>query len=107
MSQPDYLLILTTLPVDHDAPGFAARLVEDRLAACVTILGEVLSVYRWEGRITQDRERQVLIKTTAARAPALTARITELHPYRVPEIVAVPVQGGLEAYLRWVSEMTI
>ncbi|MBE3134657.1 MAG: divalent-cation tolerance protein CutA [Acidobacteria bacterium] len=107
MNQPEHTLVLTTLPAGHDALAFATRLVEERLAACVTILGEAQSVYRWEGRVTHDRERQLLVKTIASRVPALTARIAELHPSEVPEIVAVPIHGGLETYLRWVSEMTI
>lgn len=107
MTEPDHVVVLTTLPVDHDASAFAAQLVEERLAACVTVLGDVQSTFRWEGRVTCERERQLIVKTTAVRAPALTARICELHPYNVPELIVVPVQGGLPAYLRWVSEMTI
>lgn len=107
MTEPDHVVVLTTLPIDHDASTFASLLVEERLAACVTVLGEVQSVYRWEGRVTFERERQLIIKTTAPRVPALTARMTALHPYDVPEIITVSVQGGLPAYLRWVSEMTI
>ena len=107
MTEPDHVVVLTTLPIDHDASAFASRLVEEQLAACVTVLGEVLSVYRWEGRVMSERERQLMIKTTAARMPALTARMTELHPYDVPEILAMPVHRGLPAYLQWVSEMTI
>jgi len=107
VSEPDVVLVLTTLPADHDARSLASTLVEERLAACATILGEVHSVYRWEGKIASEREQQLIIKTTAARAPALVARIKELHPYTLPEIIVVPTRGGLDAYTRWVSEMTI
>ena len=107
MIQPDHVVILTTLPIDHDASAFASQLVEERLAACVTVLGEVQSVFRWEGRVTFERERQLVVKTTAARVPALTARMAQLHPYDVPEIISLPVHSGLTAYLRWVSDMTI
>lgn len=107
MTEPDHVVVLTTLPIDHDASAFAAQLVEERLAACVTVLGDVQSVFRWEGRVTSERERQLIVKTTGVRVPALTARMSELHPYDVPEIIVVPLQGGLPAYLRWVSEMTI
>ena len=107
MSEPELVLVLTTLPADHDARSLASTLVEERLAACATILGEVHSVYRWEGKVTSDRERQLLIKTAASRAPALVARIKALHPYTLPEIIVVPTRGGLDAYVRWVCEMTI
>ena len=107
MSETNYLLVLTTLPLDHDAGAFAEALVADRLAACVNVFGEVDSTYRWEGRIERSRERQVLIKTTAERWPALVERIGQLHPYDVPEIIAVPLSDGSAPYLRWVSEVTI
>ena len=107
MNQPEYLLVLTTLPADHDAGALATALVSERLAACVSVLGDMQSTYRWEGRVEQSAERQLLIKTTAARWPQLVERIRRLHPYDVPEIIAVPVHAGLPAYLRWVSEMTI
>lgn len=107
MTETDCLLVFTTLPVDHDAATFATVLVSERLAACVNILGEVDSTYAWEGRVERSRERQVLIKTTAARWPALADRIGRLHPYQVPEIIALRIGDGLPAYLRWVSQSTI
>jgi periplasmic divalent cation tolerance protein len=105
--EPDCLIVFTTLPLDHDAATFAATLVSERLAACVSVLGEADSTYTWEGRVERSRERQVLIKTTAARWPALVDRIGQLHPYAVPEILAVPISDGLPAYLQWVSHATI
>ncbi len=107
MSESDCVLVFTTLPADHDAAAFAAALVSERLAACATVLGEADSTYSWQGRVERSRERPVLIKTTADKWPALAERIRALHPYEVPELVAVPISAGLPAYLRWVRESTI
>jgi periplasmic divalent cation tolerance protein len=100
----DYAVVLTTIGAEADAGALATRLVEERLAACVNILPEMVSIYRWQGRIQQDRERQLLMKTTAARVPALEARIRELHAFEVPEFLVLRVEQGSEAYLRWVAE---
>ncbi len=107
MSETDCLVVFTTLPADHDAAPFAAALVSERLAACVSVLGEADSTYWWEGRVERSRERAVLIKTTAGRWPALAERISALHPYEVPELVAAPISAGLPAYLQWVRDSTI
>ncbi len=106
MTGTDCVLVLTTLPADADVEGFAAMLVEERLAACVAIHGGVRSVYRWQGGIERAHEQQLVIKTTAARADTLAGRIAALHPYEVPELLVVPVTGGGEAYLRWIREET-
>jgi periplasmic divalent cation tolerance protein len=101
----DVVLVLTTFPLDPDeANAFARTLVEERLAACVNVHSPVISIYRWEGAIEEAVERQLTIKTTAARVEELKARIKELHPYDVPEILVVPVAGGGEEYLRWVMD---
>lgn len=89
-----------------DGQGLAAVLVGERLAACVNIFGEMDSVYRWEGRVETDRERQIFIKTTARRLPALQARLRELHAYDIPEFIVLPVAGGSDAYLQWIREAT-
>ncbi len=102
--EAEYVLALTTLPLDQDAIAFARTLVDERLAACVNILPEMQSVYRWQGNVEQDRERQVLIKTTAQRLSALWERIRELHTYDVPEFIVLPIQDGNDAYLRWIAE---
>jgi periplasmic divalent cation tolerance protein len=104
---PEYVLVLTTLPVNSDAEAFAFALIDDRLAACVNVAGEMTSVFRWGGRVERERERQLIIKTTGARLPALMDRLRERHPYEVPEILAIPVVDGSAAYLQWVSEVTI
>ena len=101
----DVVLVLTTFPIDPDeANAFARTLVEERLAACVNVHSAVTSIYRWEGAIEEAVERQLAIKTTTARLEALKARIKELHPYDVPEILVVPIAGGGEEYLRWVMD---
>jgi periplasmic divalent cation tolerance protein len=102
----DTLLVLTNLP-DKDAAGrLATALVERRVAACVNVLGECSSVYRWQGRIETAAEVPMLIKTTAAAYPALEQAIRALHPYELPEIIAVPLSVGLPAYLQWVDAET-
>ena len=106
MPNSSYVLVLTTLPADGDAGAFAQALVEGRLAACVNVLPIMDSVYRWEGRIEHERERQVLIKTSRDRLVALWERVQQLHPYDMPEFVVVPIIDGNDAYLRWVGEST-
>ena len=103
---PEYVIVLTTLPPDHDAAGFARALVEERLAACVNIWSEMESVYCWKDRIERDRERQIVIKTRAARVEAVIRRIEQLHPYEVPEVLVIPVLAGSERYLGWASGAT-
>ena len=77
-----------------------------RLAACVNILPEMQSVYWWKDKLERERERQIVIKTTAIRLDQLQARICELHPYEVPELLVLRVDGGDEAYLNWLSQAT-
>ena len=96
------LLCYCTCPDPASAARLAEALVEERLAACVNRLPGVSSTYRWEGKLATDVEALLLIKTTAARFEALKARLLELHPYELPELIAVPVERGHEAYLDWV-----
>jgi periplasmic divalent cation tolerance protein len=100
------LLVLTTLPDAASAGRIAEMLVGERLAACVNILPPARSVYRWQGRVEQAEETPLLIKTTAARYPALESRLLQEHPYELPEILAVPIAHGLPAYLGWVEAET-
>lgn len=100
------LLVLTNLPDADAAAALAARLVEKRLAACVNVMAPARSVYRWQGKVEDAQEVPVLIKTSAARYGELEAAIRELHPYELPEIVAVPIAHGLPAYLAWVAAET-
>ena len=100
------VVVLTTIESGADAHALASILVTERLAACVNVLGEMDSVYRWKGGVESARERQVVIKTTAARVLDLEARVRALHPYEVPEFVALPISGGSEKYLAWIREST-
>ena len=102
----EYVVVMTTLPADADGPAFGRALLEERLAACVNLLSPMESVYRWEGRIEQETERQVIIKTTRDRLNALWDRVRELHPYEVPEFIVLSIADGNEAYLKWVGEST-
>jgi periplasmic divalent cation tolerance protein len=102
----EYVIVLTTLPGDFDCRAFGRAVVEERLAACVNILPPMESVYRWEGRVEQETERQILIKTSRDRIVALWDRIREMHPYETPEFVVLSVQDGSDAYLRWIGEST-
>jgi len=100
------LLVLTNLPDREAAERLAELLVAQRVAACVNILAPCRSVYRWQGAVQRDEEHPVLIKTTAERYAALEQAIRAAHPYELPEIVAVPIERGLPAYLSWVAEET-
>jgi periplasmic divalent cation tolerance protein len=100
----DCFQVTTTLPNEATAQQVGARLVEERLAACAQVLGPVSSTYRWKGGIEQAAEWYCNIKTTKARLAALKKRIRELHPYEVPEIVAIRIEDGDADYLKWIEE---
>ena len=100
------LLVVTTLPDRATAERIAAALVTARVAACVNVLAECTSVYRWQGKIERAGEVPMLIKTTRAAYAQLEETLRTLHPYDVPEIVALPVTAGLPAYLDWVAQET-
>ncbi|MCW4455742.1 divalent-cation tolerance protein CutA [Flavobacterium sp. MXW15] len=99
-------LLFTTCPDADSARTIAHALVHERLAACVTRLPEAHSTYRWQGAVAEDSEIQLLIKTTADRLPAAIARVQALHPYELPELVAVEADAGLPAYLDWIRKET-
>jgi periplasmic divalent cation tolerance protein len=103
----DTILILVTAGSETEAETIAKTLVEERLAACVNLLSPIRSIYRWEGKIADDREWLLVIKTQAARFAAVEARVTALHSYQVPEVIALPIQAGTAAYLRWVQAETV
>ena len=100
------LLVLTNLPDRAVAERLAETLIEKRVAACVNILAPCRSVYRWKGAVQHDEEHPMLIKTTTEAYSALEAAIRAGHPYELPEIIAVPVERGLPAYLDWVAAET-
>lgn len=97
-------MVLCTCTDGPPAARLAQALVEERLAACVNRLPGVVSSFRWQGRVEEEGETLLLIKSTEDRLEALTARITELHPYELPEVIAVPVLGGLDSYLDWLRD---
>jgi periplasmic divalent cation tolerance protein len=99
---PAMLLVMTTVPDRDHAERIARTLVDERLAACVTILAAAVSTYRWQGAVETADELPLLVKTAAARLAPLQQRLLELHPYDLPEIVAIPVVAGLPAYIGWV-----
>jgi periplasmic divalent cation tolerance protein len=99
-------LVITNLP-DRDSAGrLAHALIEKRLAACVNVLSPCRSVYRWQGKTEDAEEFPMLIKTTVERYAELEAAIRAGHPYELPEIIAVPIERGLPAYLEWVAGET-
>ncbi|HET6342594.1 MAG TPA: divalent-cation tolerance protein CutA [Gemmatimonadota bacterium] len=108
MSEPEspVCVALTTCPDEGTARRIASALVEERLAACVNIVPDMTSVYRWEGVVETASECLLLVKTRRERLEALRRRLEELHPYDLPELVALPVEGGSSAYLKWVVEET-
>jgi len=100
------LLVLTNLPNRAAAEKLADTLIAQKLAACVNILAPCRSVYRWKDAVQHDEEHPMLIKTTAERYAALEQALRAGHPYELPEIIAVPIERGLPAYLDWVAAET-
>ena len=96
--------VTTTLPDSTAADRLAQALVGERLAACAQVSGPITSTYRWQSAVEQAGECYCHLKTTLKRLPALQARIRELHPYQVPEIIAVPIVDGDSSYLRWIED---
>jgi len=95
------LLVLCTCPDADTAQRLAHALVEQRLAACVSLLPGLRSVYRWQGEIEESSELMLLAKSTQERFPALRVALEDMHPYEVPEIIAIAIADGLPAYLDW------
>ncbi len=100
---PEVDVTFCSCPASH-AAELARTLVSEGLAACVNIVAGVQSVYRWQGEVRQDNENLLIIKAARSRYPALQTRLLELHPYELPEILAVPVRDGLPGYLDWVND---
>ncbi len=100
-------MILCTCPDREKAEEIAESLVEAKLAACVNILPGITSVYRWQDAIQKDAEVLLLIKTAAKRSADLQQALIELHPYEVPEVIILPVEGGHLPYIEWVEQCTI
>lgn len=102
----DIVMVWTTVPGLEVGRSLARTLVEERLAACVSLSSPMESTYRWNEAVTTDEERQLVIKTTADRVAALQARLVALHPYEVPEVLVCPVLDGWPRYLGWVRSAT-
>jgi len=96
-------LVLSTVPTQKKARELARALVQNRLAACVNIIPGLYSIFRWQGKIDKANEFLLLIKTTKPLFPALLNFLKNRHPYKVPEIVSLPIQGGNQEYLRWIE----
>ena len=106
MPHTDAIVVLTTLPSGDEALQFVRALLDRRLIACGTLLPGVRSLYRWQGKVADEQEVMVLLKTRSARLETLRTAFTELHPYKVPELLALPVEAGLEKYLEWINGET-
>ncbi len=97
------LVAFSTVAVAEDAERIARELVERRLAACVNIVPGLVSIYRWQGKVEREDERLLIIKTRRDRFPALREALASLHPYEVPELIAIPIDEGSPAYLKWLD----
>ena len=100
------IVVLVTVGSEQEAETIATALLEERLAACVNVTSPVRSLYHWEGRIADDREWQLIIKTQERLFEALAARVRALHSYDVPEIIALPVLAGITDYVDWIQNET-
>jgi periplasmic divalent cation tolerance protein len=106
MIQKEILVLLSTCPDAATAERIARDLVADSLAACVNVVPGVRSIYRWNGAVQADEEALMILKTTVERLPAVRERLLALHPYDLPEIVALSVADGHHPYLQWVADST-
>ncbi len=104
MSDP--IVVLVTCGSEEEALKIASSLVEDHLAACANLVAPIRSVYRWEGKIWDEREWLLIIKTQKSRFEALERKVKSLHSYSVPEIISLPITEGSPSYLNWLEEMT-
>ena len=102
----EVVLVISNAPDEQTALRIARALVDEGLAACVNVLPPCRSIYRWQGEVEQAQEIPLFAKTVAAKVAQLGARLAELHPYEVPEVITVPVACGLQAYLDWVAAST-
>ncbi len=101
-----YRVVLMTAGSSEEATRLAGALVEERLVACVNIVGPIRSIYRWQGQVADEAEHLLVAKTRADLLPRLAERVRELHSYQVPEVLALPVSYGWPPYLEWVAAET-
>jgi periplasmic divalent cation tolerance protein len=106
MAEPDVVVVLVTVPNAEAGRMIAGAIVDERLAACVNVVGPIRSIYRWEGAVRDDEEYLLVVKTRATLLPTLETRVRGLHDYDLPEVVALPVSGGSARYLDWVRVST-
>lgn len=106
MPHTDAIVVLTTVASNDEAVQLVRSLLERRIIACGTIMPAARSLYRWEGKIADESEVVVLLKTRSARIESLEMAFAELHPYKVPELLAIPVAAGTAKYLAWISGET-
>jgi periplasmic divalent cation tolerance protein len=106
MPHTDAVVVFTTVASDEEAVKFVRTLLERRLIACGTLIPGGRSLYRWQGKIADEREVVVMLKTRSARIESLRVAFAELHPYKVPELLALPVEAGLDKYLEWINGET-
>ena len=106
MAHTDALVVFTTLSSMDEAATFVRALLDRRLIACGTMLPGARSLYRWEGKVADEQEVLVVLKTRSARLESLQVAFGELHPYKVPELLALPVERGLEKYVEWIAAET-
>jgi len=102
----DAFVVLVTTPTPERAAEIARAVVEERLAACGNVVPGLRSIYRWNGKIEDEPEALLVLKTTRARFEALRARVLALHPYEVPEVIGLHVEAGSAAYLAWIAAET-
>ena len=103
----EIVVVLTTVADNDDAETLARQLVEERLAACANLHPAMVSFHRWKGQLEREAERQMVIKTTRDRVPALEQRLTQLHSYDLPEFVVLPVDSAGAAYAAWIAEQLV
>jgi len=101
------ILVITNFPDRASALALAQKLVDERLAACVNVLADCASVYRWQEKIENASEVPVFIKTLAQHYPRVEQAVKAMHPYELPEIIAVPISNGLPAYMQWMAAETL
>ncbi len=106
MPHSDAIVVLTTVSSDDEAVRLVRALLDRRLIACGTLVPGARSLYRWQGKIADEKETLLLLKTRSARVEALQEAFRELHPYKVPELLALSVDSGLEKYLEWINGET-
>lgn len=106
MPHADAMVVMTTVASADEAVTLVRALLERRLIACGTLLPGSRSLYRWEGKVADEQEVVILLKTRSARLESLQIAFAELHPYKVPELLALPVEAGLERYLAWINTET-